>query len=156
MSDTDTELLILPIEEGALTKAPVWESHKRGRNWLAIIKLDPASPGGLERHFVTRAHGDYYYMADELVPGQPIEFGADYYTSGGRKNSTRRYYLIVERNEGALFLRPCSTGKEACKAAREWAEQRNPNRKAELVAEREKLLARLNEIEAELIGLGDE
>lgn len=149
------EILKLPVEEGALTKVPVWESHPRGRNWLATIKLDPASPGGLERHFVTKAHGEYYYMTRDLHPGQPIEFGADYYTGGGKKHSLRRYYLILERTEQELVLQPTQTGKEACKEAKGWTDRQNPNRQAELSAEREVLRARLAEIDAALNELED-
>ena len=59
------------IEFGALSECPVWESHKRGKNWCAAITPDPKSPGGLARDFWEKAKGDYYY----LVPTAPIAPG---------------------------------------------------------------------------------
>ncbi|MFW6156940.1 MAG: hypothetical protein ACOC7J_06455, partial [Armatimonadota bacterium] len=72
--------LELAVEEGALTEVPIYEGHRRGKNWFARIAKDPTAPGGLSREFADRAKGRYYYVIPEwATPGTPVEFGADYY-----------------------------------------------------------------------------
>ena len=87
-------MIVCEVQDGALVKAPVWEDHKRGKNWAAVISKDPRAPGGLARVFVERARGSYLYMVDGLVVGQPVEFGADYYSTRGNL-SRRRWYGVV-------------------------------------------------------------
>jgi hypothetical protein len=88
-------MTIFKIELGAMIEVPIYETHHRGKNWMAIIEPDPRSPGGLHRTFVERGKGKFYYMVNELEIGQNIEFGADYYSSGGRKNKNRWYGRIT-------------------------------------------------------------
>jgi len=112
--------LLLKVEDGALAQVPsgCWESHKRGKNWLATISVDPSKPGGLDRSFQPKAKGDIYYLVGGLSAGDAVEFGADYYSGGGRKNPTRYYGFIVAIAGDALVLREAATGKAACKAAK--------------------------------------
>ncbi len=84
-----------PVECGAMIAVPIYENHRRGKNWLAIIEADPQSPGGLRRTFVQRGRGQYYYLIDQLKPGIPVEFGADYYSGSGKKSSNRVYGIVV-------------------------------------------------------------
>lgn len=114
------------IEQGCLATVPVWEGQSRGKNWLAVISLNPKSPGGLERDFQPKCKGDLYYDAACLTPGTPVEFGADYYSGGGRKNATRWYGYVTRRltyRPGTeeyreyLALVKCDNGKAAVKAA---------------------------------------
>jgi len=104
-------------EDGALIQVPCWESHSRGRNWFASISLNPSKPGGIARDF--HAKGDSYYMLPQLAPGQPVEFGADYYSGSGRRSSRRWYGYVVrvdaetEAEPGRLVLHKTATPKAA-------------------------------------------
>jgi hypothetical protein len=115
--------LDLSIEQGALTEVPTgcWESHSRGKNWLATIQADPASPGGLARQFAEKARGDSYYLLPDLQVGQAIEFGADYYSGRGRRSPTRWYGYVVRVAEARIVVHEEKTGKSAIKAGREYA-----------------------------------
>lgn len=106
----------LKISLGALIEVPKFEYHTRGKNWLAIISLDPDSPGGLARKFIKRARGEsYYYFVDQLKVGDPIEFGADYYTTGNNKRSDRAYYVVLEKTDEFLRIKKFDTAKQAVK-----------------------------------------
>jgi hypothetical protein len=120
--------LLLRIEDGALANVPsgLWESHKRGKNWLAVITPSPSSPGGLSRNFAAKARGDLYYIVPDWSVGDAVEFGADYYSGKGRKNDKRWYGFVVgffasktETPAGKpagtkyVILREFDSGKEA-------------------------------------------
>ncbi len=115
------------IEDGALTGAPVWENHKRGKNWMALISVSPSSPGGLARDFCAKARGESFYMMPSLSPGDAVEFGADYYSGSGKKSADRFYGYVVrvdpegDEKKGLLVLHKCSTGKDACKQGKAFA-----------------------------------
>lgn len=116
------------IENGCLTRVPCWESHARGKNWLAVITPDPTAPGGFRRVFATAAKDDSYYLLPDWKPGDAVEFGADYYTGGGRKNSNRWYGYVVrqvlgENGTGYVVLHECGTGKAAYKEGQKHAAQ---------------------------------
>lgn len=104
------------IEGDALAECPVWGTHSRSKNWMAIISLDNTAPGGLAREFAEKAKGDCFYILPSLEPGDAIEFGADYYTGSGRKNPERWYGYVVRVEPTYLVLRQCKTGKEAIKS----------------------------------------
>lgn len=107
------------IEDGALTEVPLYRSHKRAKNWLAIISIDPSSPGGIGRDFVKRAYGHYYYMVDELKVGNAVEFGGDYYSGGGAKYPKRCYGIITALSDSQLTLEMVETASEAIARAKE-------------------------------------
>jgi hypothetical protein len=99
------QIVRLSIELGALKQAPVYERHKRGKNWAAIVAKDPTAPGGLARKFLTGAKGEYFYMVSgDVVPGAVIEFGADYYTTSGSKRAERWYGVVVSVSDSELVL----------------------------------------------------
>lgn len=116
--------IALKVEDGALASVPpgCWKTHTRGKNWLAVITVDPAKPGGLDRDFCQKAKGSSYYMVPAIEPGQAVEFGADYYSGGGRKSPTRWYgffFKAIAQTEGRpayMVFRGCPTGKAAVKA----------------------------------------
>lgn len=103
------------IESGALIEVPVYENHHRGKNWLAKIQKDPKSPGGLNREFMETAKGNYYYFVEGLVVGDIIEFGADYYSAGGRKNPNRMYGIVKSLTDSELEVELYSDSEEAFK-----------------------------------------
>jgi hypothetical protein len=118
------------IEDGALAGVPCWESHKRGKNWMAVIETSPSSPGGLARDFATKAKGDLYYILPSLNPGDAVEWGADYYTGGGSKRADRWYGYVVDaarahpsNGNSYLVVHKCATGKAACKEGKEFAKE---------------------------------
>jgi hypothetical protein len=108
----------LRMEHGALLEVPCYESHSRGRNWAAVICIDPSSPGGIGRTFWKRARGEFYYLIPaDLRPPVPVEFGADYYTVSGRKKPHRVYGVILSISQGALTLQICQSAREAVERA---------------------------------------
>lgn len=128
------EPVICRIEHGALIDCPVWEAHRRGRNWWAEISTDPRAPGGLARRFWERARGHYYYLVpDGLTPPVPVEVGADYYSSRGRRHPRRWYGVITQVTSSQLVLAPCSTAREAIKLARQLRDQQDELRRAIVV-----------------------
>jgi hypothetical protein len=151
----EREIYEIKIEEGALTGAPIWCGHKRGKNWMAEIELDPQSPNGLKRKFWAPARGEnfYYLIPSDLEYPAPVEFGADYYTGGGHKHAKRWYGVIIAVSEEKLTLEKYETAKEAIKRAKE-LKSGETNRKEAirkkievLEKEIEKLRAELEEIE---------
>lgn len=115
MTDDDIDIR---LEKGALCSAPCWENHQRGKNWFAIIDVDPSSPGGLSREFATKAKGSYYYLLpNNLQQGDAVEFGADYYSSRGKKSTERWYGYVKEIRDDVLILTKSATGKKACQEA---------------------------------------
>ena len=127
--------IVLDVEDGALASVPsgCWESHKRGKNWLAIITVDPSKPGGFDRRFAEKAKGSSYYLLPDWQPGDALEFGADYYYSGGgRKSPTRWYGFYVRSFDGQgidgedrsyVVLRKVAGGKTACKEGAKYAKE---------------------------------
>jgi hypothetical protein len=106
----------LAVDHRALREAPVYETHKRGRNWMAQIGIDPTCPGGLSRQFAHRARGDYLYLIEDwMQPHVAVEFGADYYTGGGKRHPVRWYGVICEVNEEVMKVEECGTAVEAVK-----------------------------------------
>lgn len=116
-------LVSLAVRDGALVEVPVYTTHRRARNWAAIVRPDPRSPGGLARRFLARAHGDYYYLIDGLELGQVIEFGADYFSSRGVRHPERWYGVVVSISQDQVVFLPAKTKAEAFELAKEFCEQ---------------------------------
>jgi hypothetical protein len=154
------------IVAGASQDAPVYESHKRGKNWMAVIRLDPTAPNGLGRVFVPKAKGDdnYYIVEGAVQAGDAIEFGADYYTGGGSKHATRWYGVVVSMTGKKIVLAETATAKKAIKLANQMKEQEQAiplveelrRQLADLEAEADKIKARIEELTAEVEGDSNE
>mgnify|MGYP000861538848 CR=1 FL=1 len=138
------------VELGAMLEVPVYETHKRGKNWMATIQKDPNSPGGLKREFFDRAKGDYFYMVNSLQVGQAVEFGADYYSGAGNRSTNRFFGVVSEITAGSVTFDKYETAAKAIEAAGSFA---GPDKRAQLEQERAELLSRLQEIGSELAGL---
>ena len=110
------------IDGGALSQVPCWESHGRAKNWMAKISLNPNSPGGLDRDFAEKAKGDCFYILPPLSPGDAVEFGADYYTSSGKKRPERWHGYVVRVLDDRIILHECSDGKAAVREGEKFAE----------------------------------
>ncbi|MGE4375072.1 MAG: hypothetical protein AB7D01_05120 [Methanoculleus sp.] len=139
---TETEIYVAPVRDGAMLSAPVYEGHKRGKNWMATIAPDPAAPGGVARTFVPRGRGEYYYIVSTDLVGQPVEFGADYYSSRGKRDPKRWYGVVRALTGEEIRIEHYETAAQAIAASRN-----GPDRQA-LEEERAALLARLAEINA--------
>ena len=139
---TETEIYTAPVSDGAMLGAPVYESHRRGKNWMAVIAPDPAAPGGVARTFVPRGRGRYYYIVSADLVGQPVEVGADYISSGGKRSPKRWYGVVRALTSEEIRIEHYETATQAIAASRT-----GPDRQA-LEEERSALLARLAEIDA--------
>lgn len=106
-----------PHLNGSLLKAPIYESHFRGKNWLAIIDIDGACPGGLSRRFMPYGRGEVLYMIEQVGLFDAVEFAADYTTSVGRTRQSRLYGVVVVVTETELVVREYESSAEACIAA---------------------------------------
>lgn len=106
---------VMRLENGAAREVPLFETHRRGRNWMARVQLDPSAPGGLRREFFERAHGDYYYLIPpgSLSVGDAVEFGADYYSGSGRKSARRWYGVVAAVSEDRVELVQAEDGRKA-------------------------------------------
>ncbi len=110
------------VADGVLTEVPVWEDHRRGKNWMAVIDVDPRAPGGLDRQFADKARGQgAAYVLPVLKPGDALEFGADYISGSGKRTQSRWYCYVVRVEPAYLVLRQRSTGKAAVEAGRKHA-----------------------------------
>lgn len=105
------------ISMGCMVDAPIFESHKRGKNWFAVIYKSPDSPGGLGRSFQEKAKGEYFYHIQGLEVNDPIEFGADYYSCGGNPHRKRWFGVIKKITEKSITIKPYDTGIQAINAS---------------------------------------
>lgn len=103
----------LAVLNRVIFQAPIWEPHFRGANWLAVIDVDPALPGGLSRQFMQKARGDGMYIIEQLGKNDPIEFGADYTTSVGTKKRNRWYGVVLSKTEDEFVIEEAETGAAA-------------------------------------------
>lgn len=81
------------IEDGCVENLD-YETHARGKNWIATVVPSRAAPGGLERTFWRHGSGRWY-KAPSITAGDVIEMAGDYYTGRGSKKTDRRYVLVV-------------------------------------------------------------
>jgi len=121
----ELERVTLRIELGALLDAPIYESHRRGKNWLAKIRRSPTAPGGLAREFAEKAHDEYYYIwPEQWGIGTPVEFGADYYSGGGNKHPHRWYGVLFDMLPGVIVLLHTKTPAKAISVGEEVKKQK--------------------------------
>ncbi len=135
------------IEMGAMLGVPVYEEHHRGKNWMAVINKNPKAPNGLDRTFVEKGKGEYFYIVSNVKIGDVVEFGADYISSGGRRRTNRWYGVVIQIDDNMIVIDEHETANEAIEAAGSFAA---PSKREVLEQEKERILARLAEIEEEL------
>lgn len=92
------------VMSGAIVASPVYETHFRGKNWLAVIWAEPLLPGGTGRKFMPRARGEFLYMVHTLSLHDPVEFGADYVTSLGKKHQKRWHGVVRTLTEKSIEI----------------------------------------------------
>jgi hypothetical protein len=106
------------VEDGAMVEAPVYESHARGKNWMATIEADPAAPGGLAREFIRNGRGRYLYIVGPEVVGKAVEIAADYTSSGGKRHPKRWYGVVRNMTDREIVIDRHETPEQAIRAAR--------------------------------------
>lgn len=90
-----------------LIDVPIWESHYRGRNWAAIIEVEPLLPGGVKRSWFNRGSGiSKYIVPEQLLVGHVVEFGADYITGVGSRREDRFFGVVLSLTTTELILKP--------------------------------------------------
>jgi len=148
------EPLKLRLANGALLDVPVYQKHKRGTNWCAIIDIDGTAPGGLSRRWLPKGKGACYYMTEGLTLFDPVEFGADYTTTTGNRHRDRWYGVIIAKTDDFLLIEAYKSGPAAILAAKD-KRTSTEARKAALALERETLLERAKSLEEEIRGMDD-
>lgn len=101
------------IEHGAI-ETSIHESHKRGRNWAAVLVGPNAAR--MDRQFLRR-RGCVIDVSD-LKVGDAFEIGGDYISSGGNRRPNRAYYVITEMADDHMVTETYDTAAQAIKAAR--------------------------------------
>jgi len=124
--DKEEKVWVVNIEDGCIPHA-CYESHRRGKNWVATVNKNLKAPGGLERQFWRKGTGIYYVIPTELSVGDYIEFGGDYYSTSGRPARNREYYLIRAIGGGCLNLKTVDK-KDVGKKMAEPAPHETPRR----------------------------
>ena len=114
LSPGNDGLIRLPCLNNGLLKAPVYEAHYRGTNYLAIIDVDGACPGGLSRRFVDRGKGAVLYQISQVAVLDVVEFGGDYTTSVGKRKRNRVYAVVTAKTATELTIRPFDDAVDAC------------------------------------------
>jgi hypothetical protein len=109
----ENNFFVSKIEKNAMIDVPVYESHNRGKNWMAVISLDPAKPGGLARDFLPNGKGDFYYIVSKDIVGKAVEFGADYYSSSGNPSRNRAFGVIHSLTEDEIRIKMFNSAREA-------------------------------------------
>lgn len=100
--------------DGRSIENPVFCSHRRGRNWAAIVSGKNAA--NAERFFL-KARGPIIDLSPVAV-GCVVEFGGDYISSGGTRRPNRCWWLIVDISDEAISVEPFQSLAAAIRAAR--------------------------------------
>jgi len=142
----------LSVANNALLEVPKHETHHRGTNWMAVIDVDGTLPGGLSRRWLPKGKGECFYLIEQLALFDPVEFGADYTTTHGKRNRTRWYGVVTAITDGCIMLEECATGAKAVLRARD-ARTSPTDRVKALDAKRDDLVQQAAKLEAEIAEL---
>lgn len=145
----EVESTKLLIANGALLEAPIYETHYRGANWLAVIDVDASCPGGLSRRFTSRGKGECLYLVEQIGLFDPVEFGADYTTTYGDKKRDRWHGVVTAKTDDFLIVERCKTGARAVIRSKELRTSPEALRVA-MTQERETLIARAGKLDQQI------
>lgn len=106
MSNTEN-VVKLEIVDGCIEHTN-WESHKRGKNWVATVRRNKASRFGMDREFWQRGSGRWYQVP-ELQPGDVVEMAGDYFKCSGRRAPSREYLRVTEIYDDSIVAEPCDS-----------------------------------------------
>jgi hypothetical protein len=99
--------------DGEAIEAPVFEVHKRGKNWACYFTGKNAA--NASRHFLPQ-RGKVIDIS-RLDVGMPIEIAGDYTSSGGRPHPDRWIGVIVEKTDELLVVDRYQTVAKAISSA---------------------------------------
>lgn len=100
---------VLRIINRGLLDVLVWLPHRRARNWVARVEIEPTIAGGIKRKFFPRAAGKTGIKAvvpEDLEVGEVLEFGADYVSFGGNRSPTRMYAVVMALSATEMRVKP--------------------------------------------------
>lgn len=115
MSTEENKIRILTrVLDGRSISNPAYESHKRGRNWAAVVSGKNAA--NFERRFLS-TRGETVDL-EPVRAGDVLEFGGDYITGGGRRVPDRRWFHVHQIDDELIKFVRYPTMAKALKAAR--------------------------------------
>lgn len=101
--------------EGEAVENPIFERHKRGKNWAAILTGKNAA--NMERSFL-KTRGPTIDLTG-VGAGTALEIGGDYISSGGIRYPDRRYWRVVKLDETSMVVEVYASASKLLKAVRE-------------------------------------
>ena len=99
------------IEESVI-ESPVYESHKRGKNWFAVLE----GKNSVDMSMSFQKMRGKLCSCVNLKPGMAVEFGGDYISTGGYRQPDRKIYVIESIDEKGVHCTPYETRAKAMKA----------------------------------------
>jgi len=96
--------------EAGLIENVHYETHKRGKNWVAVI--EGKNSVNFQRDFI----GRQFAGTEKLAVGTAFEMAGDYVSGGGIKRTNRGYYLVKEVLEDKIVVEEYSSVAELLKA----------------------------------------
>lgn len=103
------------IREDGTVAAPWWRGHKRGKNWLAIIRGKNAAH--MSRDFLACDRVDRSYAVAGICVGDALECGSDYISCSGIRYRDRDYFTVVGLSETEAVVERYPTAAQAIRAA---------------------------------------
>lgn len=117
----DIETLTVELD-GESFENPAYVSHKRGRNWAAVLTGKNAAQ--MQRSFLPCAGATV--DIDGIPAGAALEIGGDYITSGGNRHYDRRYWRIVEVRDDSMTVEVYPTAARLLRAVRQTVAEATP------------------------------
>jgi hypothetical protein len=101
--------------EGEAIENPIFEGHKRGRNWVAVLTGKNAA--NMERRFL-KSHGSTVDLTGVSI-GSALEVGGDYISARGIRYPDRRYWRVTDLDEATMAVEVYASAAKLLKAVRE-------------------------------------
>ena len=146
------ERIKLTVINNALCQAPIWNEHRRAKNWAAVIDIDGTAPGGLSRRFLPYGRGPVFYLVEQVALFDALEFAADQLSYSGNKTPNRWFGVVVERTDDFFTLEPFESAMEAIAASKAKRTSKEDVVRA-LTVERKHLIARADAVAAEIASI---
>ena len=108
----DYEPKTIAVEFGAFNN-PIFENHKRGRNWAAEVTGKNAA--NCDKRFLKKRGA--IIDLEGIAPGAVIEIAGDYTTARGGFRPDRRYWLVRSLSETEMKVEEWPSLAKAMKAA---------------------------------------
>lgn len=104
--------LALAIDGDAIEN-PIYESHKRGTNWCAVMTGKNAA--NMDRQFL--AQRGMIIDVSNVEIGATLEIAGDYTSSGGNKQRNRITGVVIDKTGGELLIDVYASVAKAISAA---------------------------------------